>query len=112
MPEGLPDDLDLQEAPPESGARYKYRATTRSEEIAKEACATFSEQNITYTARVEERDTPLARFVGNPRRSVTMLLLSLFLLFMSIAFAISGIPQAFIARMLMDKEPVMIKKNK
>lgn len=112
MPEGLPDDIDIEEAPAESGARFKYRATTRDEETAREACEAFSAQNITYTARVEERDTPLARFVGNPKRSVTILFMSLALAFLGLAFALSGIPQAFIGNMLSEKQVLDDAKRK
>ena len=106
MPEGLPGDLDIEEAPPETGAQFKYRATTRDEETAQEACDIFGTQNITYTARVEERNTPLARFVGNPKRSVTILFMTLTLAFLGMLFAISGIPQAFIGNLLMEKEAI------
>jgi len=103
MPESLPGDLEIEEADEESGARYKYRATTNSEETAKEACNVFAAQNITYTARVDERTGTLARFVGNPKRSVTMLMVWIALLIFGILFAVSGVVQAVISNLLQDK---------
>ena len=106
MPEGLPGDLDIEEAPEESGSSYQYRATTRDEDTAHEACEVFSEQNITYTARIEKMDTSFARFVGNPKRSVTILFMTIGLALMGLLFAFSGIPRAFISNMLAEKETV------
>lgn len=103
MPDHLPQGLDIEEAEEESGARYRYRATTNSEETAKEACDVFATQNITYTARVDERTGALARFVGNPKRSVTMLIVWISLLIFGILFAVSGVVQVVISNLLQDK---------
>ena len=104
MPDSLPEDLEIEEAPEESGATYKYRATTRDEEMAKEVCDMFAQQNITYTARIDKMDTPFARFIGNPHRSVTILFMTIGLALMGILFAFSGIPQAYISNLLTEKE--------
>jgi len=106
MPDGLPDDLDIEEAPAESGAQFKFRATTYDEESAQEACDVFASQNIAYTARIDQRDSPLARFVGNPKRSVTILFMTLGLALMGILFTLSGIPRAYVENLLSEKEEV------
>jgi len=112
MPEGLPRELDIEEAPEESGAQFKYRATTREEEVAREACDIFSQQNITYTARVDKRDTPMARFVGNPKRSVTILFMTIAFALFGLLFALTGIPQALISNVLMEKEAIDAAKGR
>lgn len=106
MPDNLPQGLDVKEAEEESGARYRYRATTRSEGLAREACDTFAAQSITYTARVDQLDTPLARFLGNPKRSVTMLMVWIGLILLGVLFILSGVTQMAISAMLQDKEAV------
>lgn len=111
MPESLPRELEIVEADKESGARYRYRATSFSEQLAKDACEIFAAQNITYTARVDERDTPLARFLGNPKRSVTMLFVWLTISFLAILFAISGVVPMAISTLLQDKESVGMSKK-
>ncbi len=111
MPEGIPRDLDIIEAGEESGARYKYRGTTRDEHLAHEVCEIFVSQNITYTARVDESDTLIARFVGNPRRSITMMIFWICLGFMGIVFALSGIPQLVMVNLLSDQDEVKIQDD-
>lgn len=103
MPEALPQDLEIDEAGEESGARYKYRATTTSEETAKDACEVFAAQNIMYTARVDEKTGLLARFVGNPNRSVTMLAIWIGLFIFSLLFILSGVVPTLISNLLQDK---------
>ena len=106
MPVGLPRDLDVIEADEERGARYKYRGTTRDEYLAHEVSELFVSQNITYTARVDELDSLIARFVGNPRRSITMMIFWICLTFMGIVFAFSGIPQMVMANLMSDQDAV------
>lgn len=106
MPEGIPRDLEIVESGAESGARYKYRGTTRDANLAHEVSEIFVSQNITYTARVDELDTLLARFVGDPRRSVTMMFIWIGLFIFGIIFAFSGIPQVVISNILMDQDSV------
>ena len=106
LPESLPRELDVVEADKESGSRYRYRATTFSEQVAKDVCDIFATQNITYTARVDERDTLIARFVGNPKRSVTMLFVWLSIAFLAIAIALSGMIPMAVSTLLQDKKAV------
>ena len=106
MPEGLPRDLEIVEAGEESGARYKFRGTTRDEELAHEVSELFVSQNITYTARVDELDTFLAKFVGNPKRSITMMVIWISLGIFGAFFAISGIPQMVMNNLLSDQDEV------
>lgn len=109
MPEGLPNDFDIVESDAESGARYKYRGTTRDEYLAHEVCEMFVTQSITYTARVDEMDTLIARFVGNPKRSVTMMFVWICLSLFGIVFAFSGIPQMVINNLLLDQDAVKVQ---
>lgn len=106
MPGSFPRGMELMESDPESGARYRYRATTRSEVDAQELCDIFLAENITYAARVQERDTPFARFVGNQNRSVTLMTVWIFLFFMGIIFLLSGVTQMAITSMMEDRNEV------
>lgn len=107
MPSEIPRGMDFLEADGESGGRYKYRCSTRDEGLAKELCDLFATENITYASRIDERDTPFAKFVGNPKRSVTMMLIWIGLLFMGILFTLSGVTQMAISTLLQDKDSVM-----
>ena len=107
MPTTFPGGLDLMESDPESGAKYRFRATTRSEYAAQELCDLFLASNITYTARVQERDTPFAKFVGNPNRSVTMLMVWTFLTLLGIIFVLSGATQMVISKAMEDKDATL-----
>ncbi|MCF6312732.1 MAG: hypothetical protein L3J39_09805 [Verrucomicrobiales bacterium] len=97
MPDSFPHGLELMESDAESGARYRYRATTRSEHAAQELCEIFLAENITYTARIQNRDTVFARFVGDANRSVTMLVVWIGLFFVSVLFIFSGATQTLSA---------------
>ncbi len=106
MPESLPAGLELLEAGEEGGGRYRYRCSTRSEELAQDVCNLFLAENITYTSRIDSIDTPFARFVGNEQRSVTMLLVWIGIFFMAILFFFSGITQTALSIIMQDKDAV------
>jgi len=107
MPSAIPRGMDFLEAEGESGGRYKYRCSTRDEFLAKELCEVFVNENITFASRVDERDTSFANFVGNPKRSVTMMLIWIGLTFMAILFTVSGVTQMALSAILQDKDAVM-----
>ncbi len=106
MPETFPSGLDLVEAEEEGGGRYRYRCSTRSEELAQEVCDLFLSENITYTSRIDTRDTPFARFVGNDQRSVSFMLVWIGILLMGILFLLSGVTQMALSSLLLDRDAV------
>lgn len=109
LPESLPRGIVVEESGKESGARFRYRAETRDEDLAQEVCNLFVSQNITFTSRVHERDTLLAQYLGNPKKSVTMTALWVTMALVAILFYFSGLSQMVVATMLQDKDTVKMQ---
>ena len=98
LPRELPSGLLVEEAPEESGGRYLYKLSTRSEKLIERVSEALQAENITYTARVEDRQTPLNWLLNNPHKSFSMRMLWAVIAAAGLVFALSGAPQAIWAR--------------
>lgn len=71
LPGSLPMGLQVEEAPDESGGRYLYKLSTRSEAVLSELAESMRRENITYTSRVEDRQVWYNGLLNNPHKSFT-----------------------------------------
>lgn len=92
LPDELPSGLDITEAGEETGARYRYKLTTRNEQVIEEAAECFRMQNITYTSRVSDRKVWFSKCLTNRQKSVTFQGIWLLITIGVVAFILSGIP--------------------
>jgi len=94
LPNGsFPFGTRVEEAPEESGGRYLYKISTRSERVLRGITDQLEAENITYTSRVEDRRTILNRLFNHPHKSFTMRLAWLSFGLAGLVFSLSGIPQ-------------------
>ena len=94
LPQGsLPFGVGVEEAPEESGGRYLYKISTRSERVLGRITEQLESENITYTSRVEDRRTPLNWLFNHPHKSFTMRLIWVLIGLAGTAFSLSGMPQ-------------------
>lgn len=105
LPDQLPLGLLVEEAPEESGGRYLYKISTRSEELLKAVVHSLEMQNITYTSRVDDRQVWYTKYLNDPHKSFTFRVVWILIAVFGLVFSISGAPQA-IWRSLVDEEPV------
>lgn len=103
LPERLPLGLLVEEAPEESGGRYLYKLTTRSEPVLKDLVQALEMQNITYTSRVDDLEAWYTKYLNNPHKSFTFSMVWVLFGVMGFIFAVSGAPQKIWAA-LMDEE--------
>lgn len=106
LPDLLPLGLQVEEAPEESGGRYLYKLTTRSERILKDLVQALELQNITYTSRVDDIHAWYTRFLNNPHKSFTFTMVWAMIGFTGFVFAISGAPQKIWAALMDEEEEV------
>ena len=92
LPGSLPLGLQVEEAPDESGGRYLYKLSTRSETVLEELSEALQSENITYTSRVEDRKVWYNRWLNNPHKSFTYRMAWLGILFSIVIFILSGAP--------------------
>ena len=106
LPEGLPEELSVEEADEESGGRYHYTMKTRDDELVADTVECFRMQNITYTSRVYDRDVWFAKYLNNRTKSMTFRIvwLSMFLAF--VGFVFSGAPMAIVHYVMDEEEEV------
>ena len=55
----------------ESGGRYLYKLSTRSETVLAELAEALRRENITYTSRIEDRQVWFHGLLNNPHKSFT-----------------------------------------
>lgn len=103
LPEQLPLGLRVEEAPEESGGRFLYKITTRSEDLLKELVTSLQSHNITYTSRVDDGDGWFVKYLNDPHRSFTFRVVWVLIIVSFVAFAVSGLPQ-YIWQKLTEEE--------
>jgi len=92
LPDDLPKELVIDEAGEESGARFRYKLTTRSEEIIEDATECFRMQNITYTSRVSDREVWFSKYLNNRQKSITFQLIWVLFALAAVGIVFSGAP--------------------
>ena len=92
LPDDLPKELAIDEAGEESGARYRYKLTTRNEEIVEDATECFRMQNITYTSRVSDREVWFSKYLNNRKKSITFQMIWIFFALAFAGVVYSGAP--------------------
>ena len=103
LPEKLPFGLQLEEAPEESGGRYLYKLSTRSETVLADLAKALRRENITYTSRIEDRQVWFHGLLNNPHKSFTYRMAWLGIYAGIAIFILSGAPLK-IWRNLNEKE--------
>lgn len=93
LPNDIPPGMLVEESPEESGGRFLYKLSTRSDKDLAEFVEAMSYQNITYTSRVEDRPVWYARYLNNPHKSVTyqMIWVAIGIVFLTVC--VTGGPQ-------------------
>ena len=114
LPPGLPHGLKIEEAPEESGGRYLYKLSTRSDRVLGEATCLLDAENITYTARVEDRKTIWNRLFNHPQKSFSFRVAWALVGVAGLVFSLSGLPQEIWARLtdeVVEEELVNLPKK-
>lgn len=106
LPDKLPLGLLVEEAPEESGGRYLYKLTTRSEKLVNELVEVLKINNITYTTRVEDRDVWMAKWLNNPHQSFTFRMAWYMVGVIFLIFVLAGGPQKIWAALNEEETPV------
>ena len=104
LPEDIPWGVKVEEAPVESGGRFLYKLTTRSEKLLNQVADEMQMQNITYTSRVEERKVWYGKFINNPHKSFTFRMIWTSIGVFAFLFAVSGLPGMILDHLLADEE--------
>jgi hypothetical protein len=99
LPHGLPTGLRIEEAPEESGGRYLYKLSTRSDRVLAEVTYLLEAENITYTARVEDRRTFWNRLFNHPQKSFSFRVAWALIAVAGLIFSLSGMPQEIWAKL-------------
>ncbi len=103
LPDDLPKELSIEEAGEESGARFRYKLTTRKEEIIEDATECFRMQSITYTSRVSDREVWFSKYLNNRKKSITFQLIWALFALASAGLVYSGAPSK-LWQALVDEE--------
>jgi hypothetical protein len=103
LPQSLPFGLTVEEAPEESGGRYLYKLSTRSERVLEDISQQLEDENIIFTSRVEDRDTPFNWLFNHPHKSFTYRAMWTLIAIGGAIFSLSGMPQKVWA-MLTEEE--------
>lgn len=106
LPRSLPFGIKIEDAPEESGGRYLYKLSTRSDRVLGEIANALEAENITFTSRVEDRSTPLNWLFNHPHKSFTFRMVWGLIALAGLLFSISGMPQKIWA-MLIEEETVV-----
>jgi hypothetical protein len=93
LPYSIPVGVIVDETTEESGGRYIYRLTPENDAILNELTAHLEVANITYTARVNEKEGAANKVLNNPNESFTMQIAWLIFLIVIAFIFIMGIPQ-------------------
>lgn len=106
LPTSLPTGLDVEEAPEESGGRFLYKMSTRSEGVLQEVLQSMRDANITYTSRVEDRNVWYSRYLNNPHKSFTYRCVWVTMGLSGLILSLSGLPQKLLAHLLDDGQAI------
>ena len=71
LPQGIPAQALIEEAPEGKSSSHRYRITSPSDEVTDGVISQFRLQGITFAARVDEGGGMVGRMVTRPRRSFT-----------------------------------------
>ena len=71
LPKKVPFGVNVETAPEESGGRYQYKLSTRSEAMVTTISERLGQENITYTTRIEDRNVWFAKYFNHPQKSFT-----------------------------------------
>ena len=93
LPYSIPNGVIVDETTEESGGRYLYRLTPENDTILTELTAHLEVANITYTARVKEKQGTPNRLFNNPNQSFTMQIAWIILIIVIISIFAARIPQ-------------------
>lgn len=93
LPYSIPNGVIVDETTEESGGRYLYRLTPQNDAILNELTAHLEVANITYTARVMEKQGTGNRLFNNPNESFTMQIAWFIFILIVISIFVAGVPQ-------------------
>ncbi|MCB1077228.1 MAG: hypothetical protein KDM63_02130 [Verrucomicrobiae bacterium] len=111
LPERIPLGMVVEEAPEESGGRYLYKLSTRSENLLRELVSSLETANITYTSRVEDRQVWFTKLLTDPHRSFTFRVVWVIIVFCIAMFLLLGGPQKIWAKLTEEEKPKEEKKE-
>ena len=111
LPDRLPLGLTVEEAPEESGGRFLYKITTRSEELLKDAVTALQGQNITYTSRVDDRNVWFTKYLNDPHKSFTYRVAWMLIILFILIFAVSGAPQYIWKKLTEEKTEEVVEEK-
>ena len=71
LPEGIPNDIGVEEAPEGEASSHRFRITAMNDAKSDQVVDLLRVQGITYQAQIDERSGGASRLVSRPRRSLT-----------------------------------------
>ena len=111
LPKKVPFGIKVETSPEESGGRYLYKLSTRSEGGQSKLADLLANESITFTSRVEDRNVWYARFLNNPHKSLTYRVAwALIAMFFGLLAAM-GMPQKVFNHLVSDQELIGEEKE-